>query len=203
MKPETPSGEIVRTLNENEIQERLYGSYHARSNNDSVWTGSPILAGEVQRLRSELISLRKEKEALATHLQKIQQSGLAESRVLETASGAGWFGRLLGVLLMAGALGYWISAGMLQASPAAGDPTPYTLQVGVYDGPVMAQRAEGLLRELGYDAFVVESPRLDGRSRYRIYVGSFVTKAEARLENDRLAADSRFQDFKDAFVRVR
>ena len=91
----------------------------------------------------------------------------------------------------------------LQASPSAGDLTPYTVQVAVYDGRGMAAQAQRLLQELGYDAFIVQMSRAGGSSRYRIYVGRFVTKEEAASESQRLAADTRFRDFKDAFVLVR
>ena len=77
---------VVRVLSESEIHERLYGSYfgkknapapapvlsptHSSPSPDSAWTGSEILTGELQRLRSELISLRKEKEQLAVRLER-------------------------------------------------------------------------------------------------------------------------------------
>lgn len=207
MNAETRKDASVRVLAENEIQERLYGPYLGRRSNpaapsspavssETVWTGSQILTGEVQRLRSELISLRQEKEQLAAHLRKMHSSS--------AGSGVGWIGRWLGILLLSGVAGYWISGGMLQAAPPGGwEATPYTVQVAVYDGPVMATRTEALLRELGYDAFLVEHPRGNGQVRYRVYVGSFVTKEEARMESNRLTADPRFRDFKDAFVLVR
>lgn len=212
MRLQTSNVETVRVLSENEIQARLYGTYLAEgrkqvedsTSGDSVWTGSKILEGEMERLRSQLLSLREEKEQLARQLVKIQEEHRVEVRPsVDSASAGGWFGRLLGVIFLAGALGYGLSVRMLQASPVGWEATPYTVQVAVYNGPVTAQRAEGFLKELGYDAFLVESPRSDGQARYRVYVGSFVTKEEAQLENNRLATDARFQDFKDAFVRVR
>ena len=200
MKRTSGNADPVRVLNETEIQDRLYGVHRPggswwetpATSNDSVWTGSQILEGEVQRLRSELISLRQEKNQLESQMQKIQP-----------ASGGGWFGRLLGMVLLAGLAGYGLSGRLHQASPAGMEATPYTVQVAVYDGPVLAHRAESFLKELGYDAFLVENARRVGGTQYRIYVGSFVTQEEARLENRRLTADPRFQTFKDAFVRVR
>lgn len=202
MKTETLAVDSVRILNEGEIQRRLYGGYRPRSpgpsaaaaSDETVWTGSEILAGEVQRLRSELMALRKEKSHLESQMEKMQGPA---------PSGAGWLGRLLGLFVLVGLVGYLLSVRMPQASPAGLEATPYTVQVAVYDGSQMAQRAEGFLKELGYDAFLVETPRGNGQTRFRVYVGSFVTQEEARLESDRLASDRRFQDFKDAFVRVR
>lgn len=211
MKRTSAEMDPVRILSETEIQDRLYGAYRpggskrqtTATSSDSLWTGSQILEGEVQRLRSELISLREEKNRLESQIQKI---GPPAARVSEPVSGGGgWLGRLLGMMMLAGLAGYLLSVEMLQASPspAGMEATPYTVQVAVYDGPVLAHRAEAFLKELGYDAFLVENPRRTGGTRYRIYVGSFVTQEEARLENNRLAADRRFQVFKDAFVRVR
>ena len=188
----------VRVLSESEIHDRLYGSYLGKKkaptrsapSPDSAWTGSEILTGELQRLRSELISLRREKERLVVRLEQ-SKPGIG-----------GWIGKMFGFFLLLGVFGY-LSGSALQASPSAGDFTPYTVQVAVYNGPVLADQARGLLKELGYDAFTAEMPRMDGKLRYRVYVGSFVTKEEAARESKRLAADTRFRDFKDAFVLTR
>ena len=102
-----------------------------------------------------------------------------------------------------GSGGYLIGGRLLQASPATGDPTPFTVQAAVYDTLVPAQLAVQFLENLSYGAFVVELPRKDGRSRYRVCVGSYVSKGEAVLERLRLVGDPRFVYFKDAFVRLR
>lgn len=201
----------VRVLSEQEIHERLYGSYLGRKkavapplqtssspSADSVWTGSEILDGELKRLRSELISLRREKERLAVRLERVNRAAPAQAG---TGIG-GWIGKMFGFVLLLGLFGY-LSGAALQASPAAGDFTPYTVQVAVYNGPLLASQAQRLLKGLGYDAFVVEMPAANGRARHRVYVGSFVTKEEAARESKRLEADTRFRGFKDAFVLVR
>ena len=229
---------VVRVLSESEIHERLYGSYfgkknapapssvppprpdrggptHSSPSPDSAWTGSEILTGELQRLRSELISLRQEKEQLVARLERaahrpaspVRPEGHLPGRAVKAvpAPGAGtggWFGKIFGFFLLLGILGY-LSGTVIQASPSAGDFTPYTVQVAVYNGPVLADRARGVLKELGYDAFVAETPRVDGKFRYRVYVGSFVTKEEAARESKRLEADPHFRDFKDTFVLIR
>ena len=204
---------IVRSLSESEIQDRLYGSYLGRrkrtvpqaphpnpAKSETEWTGSEILSGELHRLRSELISLRQEKERLSIRLEQVSRPTASEK------SGIGfgrWLVRSFSLFLVLGAIGYLVGGRALQASPAIGDATPYTVQVAVYNGKQMAEQAEKFLKELGYDAFLMEIPRGRGNSRYRIYVGSFVTKEEAGAESNRLAADTRFRDFKDAFVLVR
>ena len=203
-------GTAVRCLSESEIQDRLYGSYLGRrkkvvSQTEVVpslteWTGSEILNGELRRLRSELISLRQEKEQLSVQLEHVSRSASAG----KPGIGIGrWLARSFSLVLLLGSIGYLVGGKVLQASPAVGDATPYTVQVAVYNGRQMAEQAENFLKELGYDAFLVEMPRARGDSRYRIYVGSFVTKEEADRESKRLAGDTRFQDFKDAFVLVR
>ncbi len=206
----TPEGSTlteVRALTETEIQERLYGSYGATRQHPqptdagSTWTGAEILTGELKRLRSELISLRQEKDRLAAQIQQIHRSQPADEQPSEKDSG--WVARIFAVLILLGMGGYVMGMRALQASPAVGDSTPYTVQVAVYDVKGMAERARSTLQELGYEAFLVELPRSNGRLRYRVYVGSFVTKEEANQESLRLAGDPRFQDFKDSFVRVR
>lgn len=179
---------------------------HPTHANSSNWTGSEILSGELKRLRSELIELRKEKDQLAARLQKAAppQAQVQTASVEKPRFGIGrWIARTLSVIALFGIVGYFAGARVIQASPAAGDSTPYTIQVAVYNGQVMANQARGLLQELGYDAFLAEMPRIDGKIQYRVYVGSFVTKEEAAQESERLAADNRFQYFKDAFVLVR
>lgn len=209
---ETPPVSVARPLSESEIQDRLYGPYFGRKrapvqaqtrsspSADSAWTGSEILTGELRRLRSELISLRQEKERLAVRLERASRVAPAPEK---TGPGIGsWIGKILAFFLLFGTFGY-LSNAALQASPSRGDFTPYTVQVAVYNGRMMADQAQKLLQELGYQAFVVEMPRMGGTVRYRVYVGSFVTKEEAARESKRLEADTRFRDFKDAFVLIR
>ena len=167
---------------------------------DPEWSGSEILNGELNKLRSELISLRQEKDRLSNRLERISRfSSFGKSRL----NLGRWSPRSLSLFLLVGAVLYLIGGRALQASPAIGDSTPYTVQVAVYEGPKTAARAQRFLRELGYDALLLEMPRKNGKLRYRVYVGSFVTKEEANQESRRLASDARFQAFKDAFVRIR
>ena len=205
----------VKVLGEQEIQERLYGIYlglrrpgssprpvsppPSISRTDPAWTGVEILKGELHTLRSELIRLRREKETLVEQLAR-------RSTPLKSAGQPG--GRRLFLSLMGAAVGlglFSLSVGgrFLQASPPAGlEPTPYTVQVGVYDGSAPARRAVATLQELGFPAFWVESSRRRGGIHYRIYIGRFVTKGEAERERSHLLADPRFSVFQDAFVRV-
>lgn len=217
----------VRTLSEQEIQDKLYGGYLGSRRGrraaagiaptrtlgtrpgdpETPWTGSGILTGELERLRSELIALREQKEQLATALQQLNRSAgsvrTPEAHEAAARPAAGWLSRLaaLAVLLVGG--GYLVGERLLQASPAMGDPTPFTVQVAVYDTRVPAQLAVQFLEGMSYGAFLVEVPRRDGKVRYRICMGSYVTKNEAEMERLRLVGDPRFGYFKDAFVRVR
>ncbi len=214
-----------KVLSESEIQDRLYGAYLGRPRKESrqtaasvkvvseapvdlcwnsvpknvsaqQWTGEEILAGELKRLREDLIALRRERERLAAELeQHVSSSG-------GPRQGSGFFGKFLVAAILLGALGTPLGYQILQASPIlrGTEVSPYTVQVAIYDLRGMADRALAHLQELGYSAFLVESTRLGGLPRYRIYVGSFVTKAEAQMELEKLTADPRFSD---AFVRVR
>lgn len=212
----------VKILSEQEIQNKLYGGYLGRrggsrtagraaptrttagtrpSSPESQWTGSEILTQELERLRTELISLRQEKEKLASTLGHMKPPPEVVRRA-QVSSAAGWMGKLAAVALVLAAGGYAVTD-RLQALPATGDATPFTVQAAVYDAPVPAQLAVQFLGNLSYGAFLVEVPRKDGRVRYRVCVGNYVTKDEADMERLRLLGDPRFGYFKDAFVRLR
>ena len=111
------------------------------------------------------------------------------------------FIKLVWIAIVLAVVGYPLGVHFLQASPSLGtEPSPYTVQVAVYDVRPIADQALGLLQELGYPAFLVELPNRNGKPRYRIYVGRFVTKEEAQIERAQLASDQRFSD---AFVRIK
>jgi len=219
-EPRNPLPEGVRVLSESEIQQRLYGNYHSRKQPPQrrftpvaapavtdrktpspVWTGQEILHGELSRLRGELSSLRRERENLQSRLQRLNRPEVARRSSAEGSSGV--LGAMVAWILVAGLLCIPFGMRSLQASPSSGDLTPYTVQVAVYDVKAPADRAVSYLKDLGYEAFLVDlRRRTNGKTRYRVYVGSFVTQEEADLERFKLSGDARFQDFKDAFVRL-
>lgn len=198
----------IGILTEAEIQRKLYGTYRGSGEKrlpsgpaSAEWTGSEILSGELQRLRSELVSLRREREQLAAHMDQLTHPLSPQRRSFEWPA---WWKKASVAILLLGAVGYLSGVRWIQASPVStGELSPYTVQVAVYDVRGLAERTLLALRRLQYDAFLVEQPRRDGRTRYRLYVGSFITREEANLEQARLAGDPRFADFKDAFVRFR
>jgi len=199
-----------KILSETEIQERLYGEYLGRKKHlfpdrtpPADWTGTEILQGELNALRTELIGLRREKERLLSEME-LTKRGSSHSSDHSKKDPRSWFsvGKLsiAGMLLLAGLIAYPSRTQFLQAaSPSGLEQTPYTVQVGVYDARRPADRVVQHLSELGYSAFLAEFPNRTGRTRYRIYVGRFVTKQEADLEKLKLTTDPRFSD---AFVRL-
>ncbi len=172
------------------------------------WDGIEILSGELKRLRDELILLRQEREQLEQQLKRGGQVSLTRGEATSFRGAAqrpgrlwGFLGKFVAVLAMVAGVAYPLGVQLLQASPTMMmEPSPYTIQVAVYDVKPIADQALSYLQELGYSAFMVETPRRDGRARYRLYVGQFVTKEEAGLEKAKLAADP---NFSDAFVRFR
>lgn len=221
-KPNRGSPQSVKVLSENEIQERLYGDLLGRRRKsltqeqtpapiaiakDSEWTGAEILTTELERLRNDLISLRKERERLAVELERHVHSaqtsssalGVEGSQRLKSAPWGELLKKLTVVLILTVCLGMPLGFRLLQASPVGNELSPYTVQVAVYDVKAPAVQALARLQEMGYSSFFVETPRKDGKARYRIYVGRFVTKTEAELERERLTSDPRFRD---AFVRL-
>ena len=218
-----------RALSESEIHDRLYGSITGKKkpqppfpSSEGTWTGTEILSGELKQLRSELISLREEKEILQKQMLQIEiprktvsnteavrtapvETAAVSSRMGFNAGGKqGWISHLFGVLLLLAAAGYLFGVQKLQASPSmiGADPTPYTVQVAVYDIKNRADQAVVYLGNLGYESFLIDVPRKDGKPRYRVYMGTFVTQEEADQQRTRLEGDPRFKDFKDAFVRL-
>lgn len=185
--------EGVKVLTESEIQDRLYGEYLGRRKKRE-----PVepFQEELNRLRTELMTLRQERDRLATELHRTFSP--RTETVLKRKSS--FLGQLFGIGILFVALGYPIGTQILQASPSLYEASPYTLQVAVYDVRWYAEETLQGLRTLGYPAFLAEFPRRNGQPRYRLYVGQFVTKLEAEAERLRLAADPRF---KDAFVRIR
>lgn len=196
------------------------------------WTGAEILSGELSTLRKDLMTLRKERDRLAEELRRRQQQlvvwpdpgavdlprrsaplppgadvpvvigTVPHSQDSSDASAWGRLGGLALLVMMLGAIGIPVGNRFLQASPVVGEVSPFTVQVAVYDSQLKAGEALARLKELGYSAFLVSSPRRDGRVRYRIYVGQYVTQEEARQEQLRLAGDPRLSHYGDAFVRI-
>ena len=174
---------------------------------DPEWTGAEILAGELKNLREELISLRQEKELLEQRIKQRTTVSVVPVSISAPAvrptprQSVAWhlIGKVIGGVVLLAAIAYPVGMRILVASPPLiADASPYTVQVAVYDVKSAAQRSSDYLKELGYQAFLMDIPRQDGRSRYRLYVGRFVTKEEADTERARLAADPRFTD---SFVR--
>ncbi len=185
--------EGVRVLTESEIQDRLYGEYLGRR---KKWEPVEPFQEELNRLRTELVTLRQERDQLAAELHRDFSPRTETVFKRRTAS----LGLLFGIGILLVGLGYPIGTQILQASPSLSESSAYTLQVAVYDVRRYAEEALQRLRELGAAAFLAEFPRRNGQPRYRLYVGQFVTKLEAEAERLRLAADPRFRD---AFVRIR
>ena len=220
----TPS---VKTLTESEIQDRLYGDClgRRRPNRPAAsqkvfsadpepaseaqrpaaapkgwplvqqqeagqWTGAEILATELKRLRDDLIALRQERERLAAELER-RRTGKRDWKIP---------GRIAAVGALIVSLAMPVGLRLLQASPAGMEFSPYTVQVAVYDVKQSADRALAWLQQSGYPAFLVEASRRNGKPRYRLYVGSHVTREEAQMELQRLTSDPRFAD---AFIRIR
>lgn len=215
LKPSLPEG--IKVLSEEEIRNRLYGEYlkssraekpscapsPSVSSSEPIWTGAQILSAELKQLRSELISLRQEQEALSRRLKPDGQSSRAVSQAVE--EGGSWFETVVGLIVFS--LGFMgpLSFKLLQASPqvVAGEATPYTVQVAVYDVKAMAHQALSRLTQMGYPAFLTELPKRNGKLRYRLYTGRFVTREEAEKQRQQLRLDPKFAAFQDAFVRLR
>lgn len=91
--------------------------------------------------------------------------------------------------------GHGSAAGEVPASAPAPDgrePAPdqgWTVQVAAYGSPEPAAALERSLAASGYAAFVVPVTREDGTVRYRVRVGSYPSRGEAKKVSERLKAE--------------
>ncbi len=206
MKQESKNTPQIKILTESEIQEKLYGKYFRKQNTEYTSTGDAgvdILSDQLKRLQEELVQLRQEKRELKPSPQTsppAKRSHLASDPVVSSPSRIGrWVGFTITAGIIFAGMAYPLGFRFLQASPVAPESSPYTVQIAVYNGQESAYRAVGSLQKIGYNAFFVASSYANGRPKYSVYIGQFVTKQEAELERKRLVSDSRFSD---AFVRV-
>ena len=65
----------------------------------------------------------------------------------------------------------------------------YTVQVVAYRARPAADEMERKLREAGFDAYVATISGDDGRTTYRVRVGSFATRGEAQRMAERLKSE--------------
>ena len=65
----------------------------------------------------------------------------------------------------------------------------YTVQVVAYRARPAAEEMERKLREAGFDAYVASISGDDGRTTYRVRVGSFPTRGEAQRLAERLRSE--------------
>jgi len=71
----------------------------------------------------------------------------------------------------------------------------YTVQVVAYRARPAADEVERTLREAGFDAYVATISGDDGRTTYRVRVGSFATRGEAQRIADRLRTERGLSPF--------
>lgn len=218
--PASPQPPHFRRLSESEIQDRLYGEYHGgRRRRPSVdlpsspvplpqapapvppeptWTGQEILSHELQRLSQELSTLRQERESLATELTRRRPaSAVTTTTARRWAVPRSWV--MVGALLVASAgVAALCHTVMLEAQPpllGAGAPgTLYSVQAGVYDVKLLAERMRDTLSQEGYPVFLMEGMTRRGTPRYRVYVGRYTSKVEAQVQLDLLKRNARVQD---------
>ena len=205
----SPQPPQFRRLSESEIQDRLYGEYHTGRRRRPVyeippvlppapepsWTGQEILTHELQRLSEELSLLRQEKESLTTEFAR-RAAPVTGGRSPLWAAPRSWV--MVGAWLVASAaLAALCHTVVLEAQPPLfGGPTGtlYTVQAGVYDVKILADRLVETLGQEGYPAFLVEGTTRRGTPRYRVYVGRYADKVEAQVQLDLLKRNPRLQD---------
>lgn len=81
-------------------------------------------------------------------------------------------------------------AALPEASLPAPSPGAFTIQVGAYKAREPAEALRARLAAAGHDAYVAEIDA-SGSVRYRVRVGSFVTREAAQLAADKIVAGER------------
>ncbi|MBI2554835.1 MAG: SPOR domain-containing protein [Candidatus Rokubacteria bacterium] len=71
----------------------------------------------------------------------------------------------------------------------------YTVQVSAYRARPAAEEMERKLREAGFEAYVATINGDDGRTAYRVRVGSFATRGEAQRMAERLRSERGLSPF--------
>ena len=71
----------------------------------------------------------------------------------------------------------------------------WTVQVSAYRSRGLAEELKKSLRTGGYDAYLVQVASEDGKSRYRVRVGSYVSKVEAERVAERLRTERSLSPF--------
>ena len=79
--------------------------------------------------------------------------------------------------------------------PAAPPQRFWTIQVSSFRSRALAEEQKGQLAAKGFSAYLTTVQSEDGRTRYRVRVGSFATRTEAERLSDRLRADLRLNPF--------
>jgi cell division protein FtsN len=79
--------------------------------------------------------------------------------------------------------------------PAAPPQRFWTVQVSSFRSRALADEQKNQLAAKGLSAYLTTVQSEDGRTRYRVRVGSFATRTEAERLSDRLRADFRLNPF--------
>ncbi|MBI4227866.1 MAG: SPOR domain-containing protein [Candidatus Omnitrophica bacterium] len=163
---------------------------------EPAWTGEEILSQELQRLTTELVALRRQKEQLAGELMRREAAPVLAPYARLAAVPRSWV--TVGSLLVASAaLAALCHTVVLEAQPPVLNGSPgmiFSVQVGVYDVKPAAQRFLDALSQEGYPAFLVEGRTRRGAPRYRVYVGRYTSKVEAQVHLDLMKRNPRLQD---------
>lgn len=87
-----------------------------------------------------------------------------------------------------------VKASVEEPSPPPGSQF-WTVQVSAYRSRGLAEELQKSLRSAGYDAYLAQVASEDGKSRYRVRVGSFPTRVEAEKIAERLRTERSLSPF--------
>ena len=87
-----------------------------------------------------------------------------------------------------------VKAAVEEPSPPPGSQF-WTVQVSAYRSRGLAEELQKSLRSAGYDAYLAQVASEDGKSRYRVRVGSYPTRVDAEKTAERLRMERSLSPF--------
>jgi DedD protein len=87
------------------------------------------------------------------------------------------------------------TAAAATAAPAAAAAGSWSVQVGAFDSRPQADALQQDLRRAGFEAYLTTLGTPDGKTRYRVRVGTFADRALAQRAADRLRAERSLPTF--------
>ncbi|NQT90727.1 MAG: SPOR domain-containing protein [Candidatus Omnitrophica bacterium] len=182
-------GRSLRSLSEEDIRNRLYGSAvgvaselaeetpRKQKTREAALPQQTVLGTEPAKIQNDIDSLKKELEQTRRKLEKIKGLKTRKIRALLIYLAISFVALLFAVIVIRH---FFFGTGSVTPPPPAAaihNPTmKYTIQVATYHKRDDAHKFASGLSTKGYKAFIRRSVSRSRRERFIVYVGSFKDK---------------------------